>query len=115
MTKFKTLFALCIVVAIVSTCVLSASASITSTTSVIWNANETAASAQTIGNGPLGTNFWVDAYIYSTSTRRDAYTVTNSSGASSTISATAGPVPVTYPSDIPLVEYSGSHGIGIRS
>ena len=112
MTKFKTLFALCIVVAIVSTCVLSAAAALSSSTSVHWNANETAAWAKTVGNGPIGTRFYVKAYIRSTSTGATSSASTNSNGTSSSITATTGSVAVTYPSDIPLVEYSGSHGLG---
>ena len=109
MTKFKTLFALCIVVAIVSTCILSASAALSSSTSVIWNANETAAKAQTVGSGSVGTSFAVSAWIRSTSTGIRAESSRSSGGLSSSITTTTEYVPVTYPSDIPLVTYGGSH------
>lgn len=112
MTKFKTLFALCIVVAIVSTCILSASAALSSSTSVIWNANETAAKAQTVGSGSVGTAFYVTAKITSNSTGDTSKSSANSNGNSSTLTATTGYVSVTYPSPIPLVTYSGTHGLG---
>ena len=114
MTKFKSLIALCIVVAIVATCALSAAASITSTTSVIWNADETAASAKTVGTASAGTAFWVRAYIYSYSTGQSSESV-SSTERQSTIEALAGPVAVTYPSQIPLIQYEGSHGTGAFS
>ena len=111
MNKIKTLIAMCILVAIVATCALSAAASITSTTSVIWNANETQASAKTVGSASANEEFYITAYIYSYSTEEDAYAVKNSKGSTSTF-VTAGPVNVTYPSPIPLVRYEGSHGTG---
>lgn len=109
MTKFKTLFSLCIVVAIVSTCVLSASAALSSSTSVYWGPKEDYAWAETVGSGSTGRNFYVDAYIKSLSTNDYQYDSACSDGIYSTITASTPSVSITYPSPIPLVDYGGSH------
>ena len=109
MTKFKSLIALCILVAIVTTCALSAAASITSTTTVHWTGNETEAWAKTVGYGPENTNYYVKAWIRSTSTNEYESHINYSLGSGSA-TATTKSVTVTYPSEIPLVEYGGSHG-----
>ena len=75
MNKIKSLIALCIVVAIVQTCVLSASTALSSSTSVYWRPRENYAWAETIANGPSGTNFYAEDWIKSMSTlaERSAY------------------------------------------
>lgn len=110
MTKFKTLFALCIVVAIVSTCILSASAALSSSTSVYWGPREDYAWAETVANGPLGVDFYGEAWIRSTSTGNSNTNRRYSLGTTTSVTAETSAVAVTYPSDIPLVTYGGSHG-----
>jgi len=114
MTKIKSLVALCIVVVIVSTCVFSSTAAVTSSTSVVWNANETQAWAKTVGYASVNEEFFLTAYIYSYSTGEDAYSVGSSKG-NTPFTVTAGPVNITYPSPIPLVQYEGTHGVGAYS
>ena len=111
MAKIKTIIAVCTVFAIIAACVVTAYADVSSTTYVVWNALETKASAVTDGTGPMSISFFVTAFIRSTSTLESAYSRTSSNGVTSSISATAGPVNVTYPSEIPLVIYSGSCGL----
>lgn len=96
---------------IVGSCILTASAQVSCSTHVVWNARETEASAVTDGTGPLNVNFYVISQIRSMSTGDEAYSLVTSSGATTSITATAGPVSVTYPSPIPLVTYSGTCGI----
>ncbi len=111
MNKIKTIIAIAVVAVIVGSCILTASAQVSSSTYVVWNARETEASAVTDGTGPMSISFFVTAFIRSTSTLESAYSRTSSNGVTSSISATAGPVNVTYPSEIPLVIYSGSCGL----
>lgn len=109
--RIKSIIALCVLMAVIASCILSAAAAISSTTYVIWNARETEASAVTDGTGPLNVNFYVEAQIQSMSTMQEAYSLVTSSGATTSLTATAGPVAVTYPSPIPLVTYWGGHGV----
>lgn len=111
MSKIKTIIAIAVVAVIVGSCILTASAQVSSSTYVVWNARETEASAVTDGTGPLNVNFYVTAEIQSMSTLQEAYSMVTSSGATTSITATAGPVSVTYPSPIPLVTYYGGCGI----
>lgn len=109
MVKIKSLIALCIITTIVFTCIITASAALSSNTSVYWNARETAAKSQTVGSGPASSDFYVESWIQSMSTGDFSEAIANNNGSTSA-TATTGYVNVTYPSPIPLIQYGGSHG-----
>lgn len=114
MNKFrlKTLISIGLIVSVVLTCTIMGLAAASSTTYVVWNAKETQASAVTDGNAPIGYTYYVVADITSNSTGMHSFSYNNAyNGGSAT--ATAGPVNVTYPSPIPLVDYYGGHEAGL--
>lgn len=106
MSKFKTILAISIIAVIISVCAIAASAALSCTTEVYWNVDETAAYSQTIGMGPTDRSFTVKSWIESTSTGIYSSAFADSHGSPSA-TATTSWVPVTYPSDIPLVTYGG--------
>jgi len=114
MNKFRSLTAMMVLTAVFATCALAAYAQITSTTTLIWNVNETKAAAQTIGSAPAGTQFYIYASVYSYSTGEEAYILTDTL-TQPTLTATTAWVNVTYPGPIPPVRYSGGHGTGAIS
>ena len=107
----KSIVAICIIVTVLTTCIIIASANITSNSYVVWNIGDTAAYAETVGNGPIGVNFYVTAWIQSNSTYQRSSSINYSYGESSSIKTTTGWVDVTYPSEAPLINHGGSHGI----
>ena len=109
--KFQSFLSIWIIGGILLSCSILAVASATSTTYVVWNAKETEASAVTDGNAPTGYSYYVVADITSNSTDEHSFSYKNSPNGGSA-STTAGPVAVTYPSPIPLVNYNGGHGSG---
>ena len=54
MSKIKTIIAIADVAVIVGSCIMTASAQISSSTFVVWNVNETKSAAKTIGTAPSG-------------------------------------------------------------
>jgi len=110
--KIQTLISICMLTVVVLSCSITALASATSTTYVVWNARETAATCITDGNAPVGYTYYVTADITSHSTDQHIFSYTNCKNGGST-SATAGPVAVTYPSPIPLISYNGGHESGL--
>lgn len=107
MRKFKTIIALCVMAAILSLCAVSAVASVSFTTDVYWNPNETKAWAETVATGTSGLNVLVNAYILSRSTGQFEEVFKPSYNSGSSVTATTAPVEVSYPSPIPLVNYGG--------
>jgi hypothetical protein len=81
---------------------------------VVWNVNETKAAAKTIGTAPAGTQFYVYAQIYSYSTQQEKFKQENTETLP-TLTAITDQVTVTYPTQPPLVRYSGGHGTGALS
>lgn len=106
----KTIVTLFVLISVCLTCIVSASASLSSTLNVYWNARETEAWLENVCDGPYGVNYWAYAYIKSNSTDiwKEAWAYSN--GINTTITATTDHVPVSYPSPIPLIDYWGNHG-----
>lgn len=107
MNYFKKIISVLVIVSVLAIFAVSAAASLPYTTSVYWNANETAAWAVTEGTGPSAQNFYVMAKITSSSTGQISIAYEDSNF-TTYASVTTNQVPVTYPSSIPLVTYSGS-------
>ena len=106
MNYFKKIISVLVIASVLAIFAVSAAASLSYTTSVYWNANETAAWAVTEGTGPSSSHFYVKAVITSTSTGQTAVDY-GDSNFSTSATAETGSVSVTYPSDIPLVTYDG--------
>ena len=108
----KTIVSALVLLCIITVCSLSAYASATSVTYLDWNASETKVSCVTEGNAAVGFTYFVVSDITSNSTYRHAFSYTNATNGGA-VSATAGPVNVTYPSPTPLVDYYGGWTAGL--
>ena len=93
--------------AILSLCAVSAFASVSFSTSVYWGPLERSAWAETVATGTSGLNVLVTAYIQSRSTGQYEEKIQPSYNSGPSVSATTESVEVTYPSEIPLVDYGG--------
>ena len=114
MSKIKTIIAIAVVAVIVGSCILTASAQISSTTFVVWNFNDTKAAAKTVATAPAGTQFYAYAEIYSYSTGEEAF-IQADTETQSTLTVVTSQVNIVYPTNPPLVRYSGGHGTGAIS
>lgn len=114
MAKIKTIIAVCTVFVIIAACVVTSYASITSTTTVVWNFNDTKAAAKTVATAPAGTQFYAYAEIYSYSTGEEAF-IQADTETQSTLTVVTSQVNIVYPTNPPLVRYSGGHGTGAIS
>ena len=108
MYKFKTIIAVLVISAIITTCTLAASATLSFNTSVYWGPLDRSAWAETVANGTTGLNVLVTAYILSRSTGDYEEKFVPSYNSGPTVTATTDPVSVTYPTDLPPVYYGGS-------
>lgn len=92
---------------IVGSCILTASAQVSSSTYVIWNFNETKAAAKTIGTASAGIQvFYTFVFIRSNSTGETSSNYGVTTGGNYTLSS--GTVTIYYPgATIPLVTYDG--------
>ena len=109
MSKIKTFIAIAVVAVIVGSCILTASAQISSTTFVVWNFNDTKAAAKTVATAPTGTQFYAYAEIYSYSTGEYAF-IQSSTSTQSSLTVITEYVTIKYPTQPPLISYSGGHG-----
>ena len=110
MRIIKTLIAVCVLISILMTCIVAASATLSSNITVYWNGRETEAWAENVCSGPLGYDFWASVHIDSTSTGEFSNATSYSAGVLSIITATTEHVHITYPSPAPLVNCWGAHG-----
>lgn len=109
MRIIKTLIAVFVLISILMTCIVAASATLSSNITVYWNARETESWAENVCNGPFGYNYIAHVHIESASTGVYSNASASSLGVLTTVIATTDHVPVTYPSPIPLVYFWGSH------
>lgn len=112
--RIKTIITIIILIAVISSCCVISFASATSSTYLVWNALETKVSCVTEGSAPTGYTYYVYADITSNSTQMHGFSYTNANNGGSA-STTAGPVNVTYPSPIPLVDFYGGWAPGLYS
>lgn len=112
--RMKSFLAVLAVISVFANSSLSVFASATSDTYLVWNASETKVSCKTDGNAPIGYTYFVVADITSNSTFMHAFSYRNANNGGSA-STTAGPVNVTYPSPIPLVDFYGGWAPGLFS
>ena len=107
MNRIKSIVAVCVIIAIITACAIISFAAISFSTSVYWGPMERSAWAESVATGTTGCSIRIFTYIQSRSTGQYREKIVNSINSGSVVTATTDPVDITYPSEIPLVNYGG--------